>query len=87
MVGVIREGSVKKVASLQGFESGLGFRQTYVGGESMGGELILGVPEANMLSVHPVYSRLSSHGRSLQNRSGRGGYGERKEGLKCQIAR
>lgn len=53
----------------------------------MGGELILGVPEANMLSVHPIYSGLSSHRRSLQNRSGRGGYGERKEGLKCQIAR
>lgn len=34
VVGVIREGSVKKVASLQGFESGLGFRQTYVGGKA-----------------------------------------------------
>lgn len=34
VVGVIREGSVKKVASLQGFESGLGFRQTYVEGKA-----------------------------------------------------
>lgn len=46
LVGVIREDSMKKMASQQDFEGGFGFQQA-CGKKSKDKELILSIPEAN----------------------------------------
>ena len=46
LVGVIREDSMKKMASQQDFEGGFGFQQA-CGKKSKDKELILSMPEAN----------------------------------------